>query len=90
MASGKPIISTVKMGYSIIDKYQCGFSLEKDTPQELANAILRIRNIPKEEYEKLGINSKKGAKDFDYKILTQKLVDVIDEVKSTMSIKEEL
>ncbi len=24
MASGKPMISTVKMGYSIIEKYKCG------------------------------------------------------------------
>jgi len=29
MASGKPIISTVKMGYSMINKYKCGFELEK-------------------------------------------------------------
>ena len=35
MASGKPIISTVRMGYSPIEKYQCGLSLE-DTPECLA------------------------------------------------------
>src|SRR5690625_6806467 len=49
MASGKPIISTVKMGYSIIDKYRCGFELENSTPEELAATILKIKNISKEK-----------------------------------------
>lgn len=80
MASGKPIISTVKMGYSIIKKYNCGFELEKNTPQALSEAILRVKNMPKDEYEQLGVNAKKGALDFDFKILTQKLVKVIDSV----------
>jgi lipopolysaccharide/colanic/teichoic acid biosynthesis glycosyltransferase/glycosyltransferase involved in cell wall biosynthesis len=82
MASGKPIIATVKMGYSIIDKYQCGFSLERDTPQELATAILKVRNLPGKEYEKLALNAEVGAKDFDYQFLTQKLIAVIDMVMS--------
>jgi glycosyltransferase involved in cell wall biosynthesis len=81
MASGKPVISTVKMGYSIIDKYQCGLSLEKDTPETLAEAILKVRNLPKEAYEKLAFNAKEGAKEFDYKVLTPKLLNVIEYCK---------
>ena len=41
MASGKPIISTVKMGYCILEKYQCGLSLEECTPEALAEEIGR-------------------------------------------------
>lgn len=59
MASGKPIISTVKMGYSIIDKYNCGLELENSTPEELARAILKIREMPMEEFKKLEDNAKK-------------------------------
>jgi len=80
MASGKPIISTVKMGYSIIGRYKCGLELDNCTPNELAQAILKIKEMPSEEYEALGINAKKGAEDFDFKILTQKLIDVINSV----------
>ena len=80
MASGKPIISTVKMGYSIIEKYKCGIELENSTPHELAQAILKIKKMPSEEYEMLGVNAKKGAEDFDFKILTNKLIDVINTV----------
>jgi glycosyltransferase involved in cell wall biosynthesis len=78
MASGKPIISTVKMGYSIIDKYKCGIELENGTPQELAQAIVDIKNMPKHEYKLLGTNAKIGANDFDFRVLTRKLIDVID------------
>ena len=68
MASGKPIISTVKMGYSIINKYNCGFEIEKCTAKDLADAILKIYHMSKIEYEKISQNAKIGAKDFDFNI----------------------
>ena len=78
MASGKPIISTVRMGYSIIDKYKCGIELEDCTPEELANAIIMIKNMSEEQYNKLGENAKIGAEDFDFNVLTKKLINVIE------------
>lgn len=81
MASGKPIISTVHMGYSIIDKYKCGVELEKDTPEALAEQIRRFHDMDLNEYEEIGRNAKAGAEDFDFKMLTDKLERVLDEVK---------
>ncbi len=80
MASGKPIISTVKMGYCPLEKYKCGLSLEKDTPEELAKTILKIYNMPEETYIEMGQNGKVGARDFDYKVLTQKLISIIEDL----------
>lgn len=80
MASGKPIISTVKMGYCILEKYQCGFSLKESTGKELARAILKVYNMPEKRYEEMCQNAQNGAKDFDYKILTKKLIEVIENV----------
>lgn len=60
MASGKPIISTVHMGYSIINRYMCGVELDKDTPEALAEQIMRIHDMDKEEYIAMGMNAKKG------------------------------
>lgn len=80
MASGKPIISTVKMGYSIIDKYKCGIELENGTHKDLADAIIRIKNMDKCQYDEMGQNAKSGAKDFDYEQLTKKLIEVINNV----------
>lgn len=78
MASGKPIISTVKMGYSIIEKYNCGLELENSSPKDLAEAILKIKGMTLEEYEILGVNAKRGAEDFDFNVLTGKLIKVIN------------
>lgn len=80
MTSGKPIISTVQTGYSIINKYNCGIELENGSDEDLANSIINIKNMTKEEYEKLGLNAVEGAKDFDFKLLTKKLIDVIEKL----------
>lgn len=77
MASGKPVISTVKMGYSIINKYGCGAEIEECTPKCLAKAIAHFYNMPKNEREQYGKNAYEGAKDFDFEVLTDKLLDVI-------------
>lgn len=81
MASGKPIISTVKMGYCILDKYQCGLSLDECTPKALAEQILKIHDMPEEAYAQMAENAKNGAKDFDFPVLTRKLYQVIKSVE---------
>lgn len=80
MASGKPIISTVKMGYSIIEKYNCGIELKDSTARELAEVILKIKGLCIYDYKKLGANARKGSENFDFKILTLKLIEVLNTV----------
>lgn len=80
MASGKPVISTVHMGYSIINKYNCGVELEENTPEALAEQIIKFHDMDRTEYERIGQNAKNGAKDFDFKVLTDKLEEVIQNV----------
>lgn len=91
MASGRPVISTVKMGYCIIDKYKCGISIENSTPEDLAKAILKIKNIDKEEYIDLSQNAIKGSKEFDFKVLTGKLISIINSFeKNTNKVEENI
>ena len=91
MASGRPVISTVKMGYCIIDKYKCGISIENSTPEDLAKAILKIKNIDKEEYNDLSQNAIKGSKEFDFKVLTGKLISIINSFeKNTNKVEENI
>ena len=85
MASGKPVISTVKMGYSIINKYECGIELDECTPQCLAEAIVKFHNMSEQEYSRLGKNACEGAKDFDFEVLTKKLLAVIEGVTKKVS-----
>ena len=80
MASGKPVISTVHMGYSIIKRYDCGVELDEDTPEALAEQIMRFHDMSKEERNKIGENARKGADDFDFSALTGKLIKVIESV----------
>ena len=91
MASGRPVISTVKMGYCIIDKYKCGISIENSTSEDLAKAILKIKNIDKEEYNDLSQNAIKGSKEFDFKVLTGKLISIINSFeKNTNKVEENI
>ena len=80
MASGKPVISTVHMGYSIIQRYNCGVELDEDTPEALAEQIMQFHNMKPEERKRIGQNAKEGAKDFDFCVLTDKLMKVIQSV----------
>ena len=77
MASGKPVISTVAMKYSPIEKYRCGISMESGSAKELADCIRRIKGMGAEERERMGRNARAGAEDFDAPVLTAKLADVI-------------
>lgn len=88
MASGKPVISTVKMGYCIIRQYGCGFSLENNTPGELAEYILKIKDMDESEYKSLCVNARTGAADFDFNVLTEKLIQVIESVKDGAAKQE--
>lgn len=80
MASGKPIISTVHMGYSIIKKYNCGVELDEDTPEALAKEIMRFHDMDVTERDKIGQNAKNGAKEFDFTVLTDRLANVVEGV----------
>jgi len=78
MASGKPILSTVKMGYSIIEKYNCGIELSNPSGVDIAKAIIAMFEQPKAQLESFGINGQLGARDFDFKSLTIKLAKVFE------------
>ena len=78
LASGKPIISTVQMNYNLIDKYNCGITLEKCTPEHLAQAVMDLDEKSKEERLKMGKRGLECAEEFDYKVLTERFLHVIE------------
>ena len=68
------------MGYDIIDRYQCGFSLDKCDAQHLAEAVKEIKKMDVARYQEYCTNAKSAALDFDFNVLTEKLMDVIQSV----------
>lgn len=77
LASGKPIIANVKMGYDIIDKYNAGIVLKNDSLDDLVEACEYIVRLNEYEYEKLCENARRAAHDYDYKILTNKFLEIV-------------
>lgn len=78
MAAGKPVISTVKMGHSPIEEYGCGVSLEVADAAHLANAIANVCDMDADEYKAMCIGARRGAEQFDFEVLTDKLESVIN------------
>lgn len=77
LASGKPILSNVEIGYDIIKKYDCGISENLTNGKQYSDAVLRICELPKEEYQRMGTNAKKAASAYDFEQLTADLIDII-------------
>lgn len=77
LASGKPVLSTVKMGYDILEKYNCGVSVENTTPEEIASKICSIKELSKEDYELLCKNARRASEDFDIPNLADKYLSEI-------------
>lgn len=76
-ASGHPIVSNVECGYDMLEKYNCGITVQGGSAESLALGILKFYNMPKEEYSIYCSNALKAVQDFDFKILTEKLEKVI-------------
>ena len=79
LAAGKPILSTITMGYDIIVKYGAGISLRSQSIKSIGNAIIGIANMPEENYKKMCGNARHAAQDYDYKILTNKLIYLLEQ-----------
>lgn len=79
-ASGKPVVSTIKMGYDMIEKYNCGISANKGDPQEIADCIKKIKCLEKNKYEQMCHNSCVAASDFDIKKLAADYLCIIEKI----------
>ena len=79
MASGKPTVSNIECGYDILKRYNCGITVEGGNAEKLADGILKIYALSKKDYEEYCENALKAAKDYDFKKLTAKLKNIIDE-----------
>lgn len=78
LAAGKPIFSTVHTGYSILKEENCGLETEGYTPKEFAEDIKKLYNMTEEQRKWLGENAAKAVKQFDFAVLTEKLIQIIE------------
>jgi glycosyltransferase involved in cell wall biosynthesis len=78
LAAGKPICSNIKMNYCLIEKYNLGIAKKLETAKEYADAILKLASLDEDSYKSMCDRVKSISKDFDYKILSSKLIEVIE------------
>lgn len=78
LAAGKPIICNVTIAYDdVITNNNLGIADNLDTPEKYSNAILKIYNLNNEDYETMCKRVSETAKLFDYKVLTDKLIQIL-------------
>lgn len=78
LAAGKPILSNVKVNYCVVRKNNLGVSEDLNTPSAYADAILKLKNLDQDDYNEMCLRVKEVAKQFDYGILSQKLIEIFE------------
>lgn len=78
MASGKPILSSYKPNYDYISANECGISENLTSAKHYANAIIRFYKMTDYEYQKYSENARHAAQKYDFRILTQKLLNACE------------
>lgn len=76
-ASGKPVLTNISMRFDLIEKYHAGTSLESSTPELLAKEITEFLSMDPETYGQYCKNARQAAEDYDFTVLTQKLLEVL-------------
>lgn len=80
LASGKPILMTYSVGYSVVKEQQCGMEIQHQTPEAIADAMLAFCNLGTEKLELYKKNTLRCASQFDFKHLTEKLINVLENI----------
>lgn len=79
LAAGKPIVCNVDIAFdNVIEDNNLGIAHDIDTPEEFAEAIRKLAEQPKEEYDAMCARVRDVAKRFDYKVLAAEEIKVIE------------
>lgn len=79
LAAGRPVFSTVRPGYSILDKYGCGMDTEGFEPADFARGVETFAAMPAAERRRMGENARQAAGDYDFRVLTKKLIEIMEQ-----------
>ncbi|RBO85731.1 glycosyltransferase family 4 protein [Marinomonas aquiplantarum] len=77
--AAKPIVYYIESGdYNPIKNAEVGFEIESGNPKALADAILKIYQLPIKQRQKMGENGRKVAlEEYEYGMLAKKLAAVL-------------
>ncbi|NLD17182.1 MAG: glycosyltransferase family 4 protein [Tissierellia bacterium] len=76
-ASSKPTLSDCEFGYDLIKKYECGAVINNADAKRMAKEIIRIKELDDTQYKMLCTNAFYAAGDYDFKNLSNNLVEIL-------------
>ena len=79
-AAGKPVFYTVRPGYSIAERYQCGKITDGFEIKDLVNGIEKMACMSQEEKDVMSKNARKTAELYDFTNHTEQLMKIIENV----------
>ncbi|WP_318506971.1 glycosyltransferase family 4 protein [Bacillus sp. T3] len=79
LAAGKCIVQTYTTGYSICEKFNCGISTPEQNAVEIAKVVISACSDEKNN-RLMGENARQTAYQFDFNRLTEKLINIIENV----------
>jgi glycosyltransferase involved in cell wall biosynthesis len=78
LAAGHPILTTLQTPYSIILSNNCGIMTQDNTAESIENSIRKLIALPQEKLIEMGCNAREAAKKYDFVVLTDMLISVIE------------
>lgn len=78
LAAGKPILCDFNANYNPVLMSKAGVSVDTADPDKIAKVIDAFSKMTKMELTEYSVAARKGAMEYDFKILTNKLLEVIN------------
>lgn len=80
LAAGRPILCDFKSNYNPVIMGGAGVAVESADPKEIANQITRFVDMDNQEYQAFCEAAKQTSKEYDFFVLTNRLLEIIAEV----------
>lgn len=80
LASGKPILQDVESNFDYIESNGAGVMLKNSTTEDIAREIIRFKKMNDSDYNNYCENARRTSEKYDFKILTNKLENIIIDV----------
>lgn len=81
LAAGKPVLCDFPCPYNPAVTYGAGIEVSGTQPQQIAKAIDALVTSAEQEWQSYCANARRAAEDYDFRVLTQKLLNVIEEIE---------
>lgn len=75
MAAGRPVLCDFPCKYNPVLMGNAGISVDSAVPSEIAEQIDKFVKMDKSEFDTYCVNARKTAEEYDFNILTQKLLE---------------